>query len=147
MFFQVIGAFIAILGVSVIMAVPKKYLFITGGLGAISWFVYLLVMSKKNSVYLATFLAAIIVSILAQFLARFLKSPVTLFSIAGILPLVPGAGMYRTVFYMIQNNNDLVSFYLTQTLQIAGLIAIAIFIVDSVFRSIRKVTQIGRAHV
>ena len=61
--------------------------------------------------------------------------------IAGILPTVPGAGMYRTVYYILLNNRANASYYLIQTLEIAGVIALAIFIVDALFRIRRNQTR------
>ena len=65
-------------------------------------------------------------------LARIKKAPVTVFLIAGILPTVPGAGIYRTVYYLIQGDQALSTHYLISTLHTAGAIALAIFITDSV---------------
>jgi len=82
----------------------------------------------------ACFLSALVISLMAHLFARIFKAPVTVFLIAGILPTVPGAGMYRAVYYMIADDRAQSSFYLMQTLEIAGVIALAIFIVDAVFR-------------
>ena len=82
----------------------------------------------------ASFLSALVISLLAHTFARIFKAPVTVFLIPGILPTVPGAGMYRTVYYIITDNRAQSSYYLMQTLEIAGVIALAIFIVDSLFR-------------
>ena len=48
------------------------------------------------------------------------------------LPSVPGAGIYRTVYYLIQGDQALSTHYLISTLHTAGAIALAIFITDSV---------------
>lgn len=138
MIWQVIGAFIAIVGFSLVLEVPKKYIFFSGGIAAIGWLVYLITVEMVDSIYVGNFVAAVMISLGAQILSRILKTPVTMFNIPGIMPLVPGAGMYRIVYYMINGDNKQVSFYLSQTLQIAGLIAIAIFLVDSVFRLFLK---------
>ena len=62
------------------------------------------------------------------------KAPVTVFLIAGILPTVPGAGMYRIAYSIVANDRAGCAYYLLQTLEIAGMIALAIFIVDAIFR-------------
>lgn len=134
MVWQILGAFVAITGISYTLEIPRKYLILSGGIAASGWLVYLLVLEAGQSIYLSNFIAAVMISILAQILARILKTPVTVFQIAGIMPLVPGAGMYRVVYSMIYADNSLVSYYLSQTLQIAGVISIAIFLVDAVFR-------------
>ena len=66
------------------------------------------------------------------------KAPVTIFLVAGILPTVPGASIYRSVYFLIQGQTKWYNFYLIQTIQIAGAMAVAIFIVDSLFRLLRN---------
>ena len=52
--------------------------------------------------------------------------------------------MYRTVYYMISGDNEKCSYYLIQTLEIAGVIALAIFIVGTLFNIIKKNYEIVR---
>ena len=54
--------------------------------------------------------------------------------IAGIIPTVPGATMYRIAYYVILGDNDMSIHYLMEMFKIAGAIAVAIFIIDSLFR-------------
>jgi len=80
-----------------------------------------------------------VVAITAHILARILKTPVTLFLIPGIICLVPGGGMYQIVQSFIDNNTVMTQHYFFETLQIAGAIALGIFIVDTFFRkSVKK---------
>ena len=65
----------------------------------------------------------------------------TIFLVAGILPTVPGASIYRSVYFLIQGQTKWYNFYLIQTIQIAGAMAVAIFIVDSLFRLLRNKTS------
>lgn len=78
------------------------------------------------------------ITLISHTFARIFKAPVTVFLIAGILPTVPGAGMYRIVYYIIQGDRAMSSYYLTNTLELAGVIAIAIFIMDTLFRLFQK---------
>ncbi len=129
---QVVSAFLGVVAVAITVQVPKKNLALAGLTGASGWFVELLM---KNSI-LSVFLAALLVAVLAQIFARISKTPVTVYLITGIFPLVPGVGMYRTVYYLLQSDRELTSYYLTYTLQVAGMIALAIFVVDSLFKKL-----------
>lgn len=135
---KVIGAFIAIFAFAVILEIPKKYLAYAGIVGAIGWFVYLIALEGGANDIFATFLSAMAIAFVSQIFARIFKTPVTVFLVAGILPTVPGAGMYRIVYYFIQNDTATAAHYLTVTLELAGAIAIAIFLVDAVFRVFQK---------
>lgn len=135
---QSAAAFLAIFGFSIILDAPRKFLFYAGLAGGIGWFVYLLTGDFGQSPQMAAFLSSLAVAVLSQLFARALKAPMTVFMVAGILPTVPGASIYRAVYYLIQGVVDLSTFYLIQTLQIAGAMALAIFIVDSLFRLFQK---------
>lgn len=138
MMIQTIGAFLAVLGFSAVMEVPKKLLLHTSFIGAFGWFIYLLVHKWGASVVVACFWAAVVISLLSHICARIWKAPVTVFLIGGILPLVPGAGMYRTAYSMMMETSQEVYRNLQETLMMAGAIAVAIFIMDTVFRLANK---------
>lgn len=129
---QVVSAFFGVIAVAITVQVPKKNLLLAGLTGACGWMVELVM---ENSIFSA-FLASLLVAVLSQIFARVSKTPVTVYLITGIFPLVPGVGMYRTVYYLLQSDRELTSYYLTYTLQIAGMIALAIFVVDSFFKKL-----------
>lgn len=135
---QVIGTFAAVISVAITLGVPKKFLGYAGLVGAVGWLVYLLLGAAGCSTVASMFLAALVVAMISHIFARLKKAPVTLFLIAGILPLVPGVGMYRIVYNLITNNNSLAGYYFSETMQIAGMIALAIFIMDTLFRMFQK---------
>ena len=135
---QVVSAFVGVVAVAVSFQVPKKYLLLAGLTGAGGWFVELIMEEVLKGSIFSSFLAAFLVAVLSHIFARVSKAPVTLYLVTGILPLVPGVGMYRTVYYLLQSNQELTSYYLSYTLQIAGMIALAIFVVDSFFKRFYK---------
>ncbi len=135
---QVIGTFAAVISMAITIGVPKKFLGYSGLVGAVGWLVYLLLGAAGCSTVASMFLAALVVAMISHSFARVMKTPVTLFLIAGILPLVPGVGMYRIVYNLITNNNSLAGYYFSETMQIAGMIALAIFIMDTIFRIFQK---------
>lgn len=135
MLVQVIGAFAAVIAASITFGVPKRFLLYSGFTGAVSWLVYLLLLNNNLNELIAVFAATLVSALLSHIFARALKAPVTVFQIPAILPTVPGVGMYRTVYYMIIGDKEMTGYYFSKTLQIAGMIAIGIFIMDTVFRT------------
>ncbi|GAA4299449.1 threonine/serine exporter family protein [Anaerocolumna aminovalerica] len=138
MMIQVMGAFIAVISIAVTFGVPKKFLIHAGTVGAVGWLVHLILSSMGLPIVTSMFFAALTIALLSHSYARILKTPVTLFLITGILPLVPGVGMYQIVYYLITDDQKLSGYYFNQTMQIAGMIALAIFIIDTVFRFFQK---------
>lgn len=146
MILQVAGAFAAVVAASITFGVSKRFLVYSGFTGAFSWFVYLLLLDKGFGELMGVFVATLVSALLSHIFARILKAPVTVFQIPAILPTVPGVAMYRTVYYMLVGEREMSSFYLTQALQIAGMIAIGIFIMDTIFRMFVKNNYSGGKH-
>ena len=65
----------------------------------VQWIVYLLVDKLSGSATMAVFFAALTIVFLSRYFAVRKRCPITMFLITGIFPLVPGAGIYRTVYY------------------------------------------------
>lgn len=129
-------AFLACVGFCFIFQVRKPlFIFLCSGLGAVGWWVYLLTENVGPEVfrYLA---ATVAVAVLAEILARLLKAPATIFLIIGIIPLVPGGGLYYTADCLI--NGDLAMFAQKglDTASYAGAIAVGVSMVSSLARII-----------
>ena len=93
-----VGCFLAVAGFAVLVETPQKYILQAGFAGAFGGWVYFYSMQRGLDTVPACFLSALVISLVAHIFARIFKAPVTVFLIAGILPTVPGAGMYRAVY-------------------------------------------------
>ncbi len=138
MLVQGISAFFATAAFSVLFYLPKRYLIHAGMTGGLGWFIYLVSLGYMGDKVLATLTATLLVALAAHILARIYKIPVTMFLIPGVIPFVPGAGMYQIVLSIVEGNVERTSFYFFETLQIAGAIALGIFIIDTFFRKKAK---------
>ena len=134
MIVQMIGAFFAVYGFGMVLNVPKKFVPYAGAAGAVGWAVYLMVDEAADFFLLSNFVSAFVISLLSHIMARIFKAPVTLFIIAALMTMVPGAGMYRIAYSAIQGDSSMTLFYVIQTLEIAGVIAVAVFLTDTIFR-------------
>lgn len=86
----------------VLFNVPRQYYLSCGITGIVSWLVYL-GGSGFASPAAASFVAVIVAVFLSRMLAVRMKCPITIFLLAAILPLVPGAGIYFTAYYLVTN--------------------------------------------
>ncbi|MDF2484116.1 MAG: hypothetical protein K0R46_284 [Herbinix sp.] len=134
MLLQIISAFIATAAFSILFYLPKKYIIHSGMTGSLGWFIYLISQEILDDKVLSTLTATLLVALASHILARIYKTPVTMFLIPGVIPFVPGAGMYQIVTGIVEGNVERTSFYFFETLQIAGSIALGIFIIDTFFR-------------
>lgn len=135
---KTIGFFIAVFSFSMLINSPKKYLIWAGISGAVAGFIYIICIEAGWNAVVSSFWSALAASLISHIFARILKAPVTIFLIGGILPTVPGNGIYQIMNYVLQNDRSMASFYLTQTLEIAGAIALAIFLIDTLFKVVRR---------
>lgn len=139
---QVVAAFVGVCCYGFSTETPKQFIAYAGMGGAFAWIFYLITLNLMESVVFANFIGAFSVGIYSHILARKLHTPVTLFLLGGILPLVPGSQIYQAVYYLIQQENRLSAQNLILTLKIAGVIALAIFLVDTIFIMIKKQQQL-----
>lgn len=133
MMLQVFGASITFF-FAIMLETPRIYIVRAGLLGGLGWFIYLFSdrMFGLGPVW-SSFASVMVTAIVSHLAARKYKVPVTMFLVSGILPTVPGSGMYRIPYYMIVNNPEMATHYFIETMASAGAIALAIFIVDAMF--------------
>ncbi len=141
---QAIAAFGAILAFSLLLHVSRSHILWCGLGGMICWILFLMVRNYAGNDVTAAFVATLWVSLYSHILARMVKAPVTVFFMAGILPLVPGGGIYYTAYYYMNGSMILGGQYLLYTLKIAGAIAVGIFLVDTVFTKIVHAHKSGK---
>ncbi|WP_315119933.1 threonine/serine exporter family protein [uncultured Clostridium sp.] len=130
-------SFIATLAFSVIFNIKGRNLFFAAIGGGISWFFYLISIHSNMSNTLSIFNGALSTAIYSEITARALKAPVTTFIISGILPLVPGGGMYYTMLEFTRGDVNKALEMGLNTLTTAGAIAIALVLVSSITKLIK----------
>ena len=135
---EMVVAFVAVFFIAVTLEAPKRTLRYGALAGGLGWGVYLVGLLFMDIVA-ATFMASLFIAWIAHLLARFLKTPVTIYFIPAFITLVPGAGVYQSVYSFINKEYALAQQHLVLTLQISGAIALAIFIVDSLFGLVARI--------
>lgn len=132
--FQLLWAFLATLGFGVLFRVPPKDLPFAALGGALSWGSYLVLRSMTGSDSLSYFIASIMVGLYAELAAAFLRRPATVFILSAIIPLVPGAGMYKTMFEAVAGNAESSANTGFQTMTLAGAIAGGLAVASAISR-------------
>ena len=137
-------ALISSLGYCIIFNIRGKHLIGAALGGAISWVSYYLFTELGFSELFAMFLSSTIISIYSEVLARVILAPVTTFIIVALIPLVPGAKIYYTMYEAI-NGNFLVAMETgVDTLAIAGTLALGVIFVSPVIREANKLITKNR---
>lgn len=126
MIVQFIVCFFATLSFAVLFSAPKRQLIFCGLTGAAGWFVYLLIMQSDLGFGVANLAVAFTLTLMSRIFAAIERNPVTVYLLAGIFPLVPGAGIYYTSYYFIMHEMEQFAAKGAETLIIAGAIAFGI---------------------
>lgn len=136
-----IAAFFAVVLFSITLEVNKKFIFFAGISGMLGWITYLICREYGINDIICYMISGIVIALVSYIFSIIFKVVVTIFLIPGILPIVPGVAIYRTVYYLIMNDIANTRHYLIQTILISGSIAIAIFLVESIVIIGQKVIQ------
>ena len=89
---QTCAAAMATIGFSLLFGVPARYYPSCALIGGVSWLAYLLLLPYSS---------VSIVILMSRWFAVRKRCPVTIVLISGIIPLVPGAGIYRAAYYTV----------------------------------------------
>lgn len=130
-------AFICTVGFAIIFNVPKTSLIKSGFGGALGWTVFFSINHLVQSVVVATFIASCVIALTGEIFAIVDKQPITVYIIPGIVPLVPGFGLYHTMLSILEKNFELAMDYGSESIMVAIAIAGALTIVLSL-NSYRK---------
>ncbi|WP_427339103.1 threonine/serine exporter family protein [Caloranaerobacter sp. DY30410] len=133
---EFIYAFLSTLGFSIIFNIPRDSIIKSGITGALGWIIYLFVNINYSSKVAGAFLGAITVGMVGEIMARLFKKPATVYIIPGIVPLVPGAGMYYTMLSIIEKKFIEAANLGTETLFIAAAISSGVIISTTLNKTI-----------
>lgn len=136
---QFFWSFLAIIGFSLRSNLKGPRVLATGFGGGICWAIYLIALYYTNSVLLSVFISIILVCIYSELVARLMNTPVSVFVICVIIPLVPGRSLYYAMRAYISGETMEASRMILQTLLISGTISIAIAIVASFTSLVLKI--------
>lgn len=121
--------------------ISKKLIYCAVG-GALTWGVYLTAMHFHISEPICYALAAASGTLFAEILARIVKTPVTLFIITSVIPLVPGGALYYTMLGLLQGNQTVFLAKGSYTLSAAGAMALGMFSATMIFKILFSLTVV-----
>lgn len=105
--------------------------------GGIGWVVYKLLLINFNYAF-AFFIAAVVVAIYSEVMARVRKMPASVFILVGMLPLVPGEGIYLTMKALVDGDSVAFMNEGRHTFAVAGALSLGILLVSSLARLVAQ---------
>ncbi|MEH7303789.1 threonine/serine exporter family protein [Neobacillus drentensis] len=138
---QALTSFIATGAFGILFNAPKESLVKCGLIGMGGWLIYFQLEAYSNNAILATLAATIFIAVLSQELAKFYKTPVIIFSVAGIIPLVPGGLAYDAMRNFVENDYYSAITLAAKVFMLAGSIAFGLVFSEVINQITKKIIQ------
>lgn len=135
---QFIMSFLAAAGFGVLFNSPKNTLIQCGLIGMLGWVLYFALVSAGADDVPATLAGALLVGLLSQLCARLFRTPIIIFNVSGIIPLVPGGLAYDAMRNFVENDYNLAIELSTRVSLIAGAIATGLVFSEVINHIVRK---------
>lgn len=131
-------SFVSCLGFGVLFNVQKRTLLLAAVNGAIGWTILLVLDIPQVSYIFANLLSAMVVGLLAELFAILQKTPATSFIVIGVIPLVPGFRVYRSMLFFVRGELDKGIADGVHSCFMAVAIAVGIILATSIVRMVRQ---------
>lgn len=109
--------------------------------GGFGWVTFLLLQRSQETPIAAYLAGALCVGIISELFAIIFRKPATVYIVSGIIPFVPGGGMYETMLYSTLGNMEAAARTGFQTLSAAAAIAVGIAVASSISRLLARLVK------
>ncbi|WP_028274647.1 threonine/serine exporter family protein [Atopococcus tabaci] len=147
---QFLSGLIVSLGFGIIYDIPKNNLFYSGLTGAVGWMIsFVMIHVFDIHLFISTIAASFFIALFGQIFSRRLKTPVTLFIMPGLIPLVPGGVAFNMMRSFVGGDNASGAQYAIDTFLVAGALALGLALNSAVFQlfSTRNLFRRGRRYI
>ena len=131
---SILAAGVGTFGFGILYHIRGKKLLLATLAGILGWAAYHAAGGFGLSESVCYLVAAAAVTGYSEIFARVEKTPTTTFLAPGVIPLVPGGGLYYSMNYAMKEEWPLFAETALHTLELAAFIAIGIIVVTSVAR-------------
>ncbi len=135
---QLITSFIASAAFGIIFNTPRESLVKCGISGMAGWIVYFALDINGVGAVFATLLASFLIAVVSQFFAKAYRTPIIIFSVAGIIPLVPGGLAYDAMRNFVENDYAVALSLAAKASMISGAIAVGLVFSEVINQVIRR---------
>ncbi|PWI58572.1 hypothetical protein BM613_02725 [Sulfoacidibacillus thermotolerans] len=127
---------VATVAFAVLYQIPRKAILPVGLLGIVAELFLIAASEEHVGLVAVSFAASLTISLLGEGFARTLRMPVTIFSVPGIIVLVPGMNAYQTMKDFVTHQFMQGIAMGTETALIAGAIASGLVMAGVLARSV-----------
>lgn len=135
---QLITSFIASASFVIIFNGQKRDIIKSGLVGMLGWIIYFSMTDYGIDSVPATLAASAFVSVISQLFSKKYKTPVIIFNVAGIIPLVPGGMAFNAMRNFVENDYNTAISIAAKALMLSGAIALGLIFSEVVNHLIKK---------
>ncbi|PLR96914.1 threonine/serine exporter family protein [Bacillus sp. T33-2] len=135
---QLVTSFIASAAFGILFNAPKESLIKCGLSGMFGWMVYIVLENIGFGTVFSTLAASFFITVTSQVFAKIYKTPIIIFSVAGIIPLVPGGLAYDAMRNFVENDYSTAVALAAKATMISGAIAIGLVFSEVINQVIRQ---------
>lgn len=135
---QIVTSFIASAAFGMIFNAPRKALIQCGMAGMVGWVLYIWLQDIGVQRLTATVVAAYCVTMISYIFAKKYRTPIIVFSVSGIIPLVPGGLAYDAMRNAVENQYDQAVQSGAEAFMMSGAIALGLLLSEVTNQVIRK---------
>ena len=136
-----LASFFASAAFGIIYQAPRNTIIKCGLVGMIGWVIYISLVWEEVDSVPATLIASFVIAMVSQMLARIYKTPMIIFSVPGIIPLVPGSLAYDAMRNFVQNDYSVAISIAAKAFMISGAIAFGLVFSEVLNQIIKKIRQ------
>ncbi len=127
-------SFLAAVAFGILFNAPRRMLIHCGLVGTVGWLVFSVTQTLADDQVVATFLGAFTIALMSHIFARRRKMPMILFSVSGIIVLVPGATAYNAMRNVVEQDYLMAIELATRALLISGAIAMGLVFAEIIMQ-------------
>ena len=135
---QFITSFIGSAGFGIIFNAPKESVIKCGFVGSIGWICYFALSQLGLDIVSSTAIASALIALISQFFAQMYKTPMIIFTVGGIIPLVPGGMSYNAMRLFVENNYEQALIMAAKAFLISGSIALGLIFSEVLYQILKK---------
>lgn len=144
---QIVISLISTACFGVIFNAPTKAIPACGLVGAVGWVIYYVLVDYGLDDVRASFIGAFIVSLVAHYFARKFRMPMIIFSVSGIIPLVPGGIAYNTMRHVMEFDYIMGLQYGMRAFLISGAIAMGLVFAEVMMQIFLRMMHQGKTSI
>ncbi|CAG7646911.1 hypothetical protein PAESOLCIP111_05270 [Paenibacillus solanacearum] len=135
---QLLTSFAASAAFAILFQAPRRTLLQCGFVGMAGWLLYISFMDMSTDPILATLYASFFITVLSLLFAKWYKTPIIVFNVAGIIPLVPGGLAYDAMRNVVENRYDIAVQLGFKAFLLSGAIAAGLFFTEVINQIIMR---------